>query len=89
MRWPRSRPGAVRWLVKGYPEVDLDLRAGDPHLLDHKPDQPLALLEVESVQRGENAPREVPDPASEPALLEQRLLLLTEIVPLRSEPGPA
>ena len=89
MRWPRSRPGAVRWLVEGNPEADLDLRAGDPHLLDDQPDQPLALLEVESVQRGEDAAREVPDPTSESALLEQRLLLLAEPVPLRSELGPA
>jgi hypothetical protein len=75
----------ARTFVEGDPQVDLDLPAGDAHVVDDKPQQLLALPEVELVDAGGGAAGEVADSLLEPVVEGKLLALGDQFVALAGE----
>ena len=86
-----GRPVAGRvlvgwWVVgEGDLEVDLDSPAADADVLDHEPEQPLAAVEVEVVERGDDPFAEPREPMAQPVLGGQLGAAGGECLPLARE----
>ena len=74
--------GCARVLVEGDLQVDLDLPAGDTHVVDYKAQQLLALLEAELVDADGCSAGEVADSLLEAVVERELLALVDELVAL-------